>query len=87
MVATYTNNKEIFYLLLKQGADIYDKNWNGTNLLMYAKACYSKTMDTELFEYLYKLGLSIYEKDFNDKSLVDYCADEKIYRIGIVNIL
>lgn len=87
MVATYNNNKEIFYLLLKCGADIFDKNWNGTNLLMYAKACYLRTSDVELFEHLYKLGLSIHEKDFNDKSLVDYCFNEKIYKIGNINIL
>ncbi|WP_300759228.1 formyltransferase family protein [uncultured Brachyspira sp.] len=86
MVATYNNNKEIFYLLLKYGANIYEKNWNGTNLLMYAKDCYVKTLDSELFEYLYDLGLSIYEKDFNGKSLVDYCYEETIKNIGRINI-
>lgn len=86
IVATYNNNKDIFYLLLKYGANIYEKNWNGTNLLMYAKDCYLRTGDSELFEYLYDLGLSIYDKDFYDKSLINYCKKSKIKRIGKVKI-
>lgn len=87
IVATYNNNKEIFYSLMKSGANIYDKNWNGTNLLMYAKDCYINTSDSELFEYLFKAGLSIYEKDLNRKNLIDYCKDSGIETIGNISIL
>lgn len=87
MVATYFNNKEIFYLLLEYGSDIYEKNWSGTNLLMIAKDSYLINSDSELFEYLYDLGLSIYEKDFNDKSLFDYCLHDQVKTIGKINIL
>lgn len=86
MVATYNNNKDIFYLLLKYGANINEKNWNGTNLLMYAKDCYLRTGDSELFEYLYDSGLSIYDKDFYDKSLINYCEKSKTKMIGKVKI-
>lgn len=87
MVAVYNNNKEMFYYLLENGADINEKNWNGTNMLMYAKDCYKIYSDYELFEYLYDLGLSVFEKDFNDKSLVDYCEIEGIKSIGKVKIV
>lgn len=86
MVATYNNNKEIFYYLLKKGANIHDLNNNGTNILMYAKDCYINTGDSELFEVLYNLGLSIYEKDYNGMSLKDYCKLQGIKRIGNIII-
>ena len=82
MVATYNNNKEMFYFLLRMGASIYDLNNNGTNMLMYAKDCFVNTGDSELFESLYRLGLSIYQKDYFGLSLKDYCKKQGIRSIG-----
>ena len=82
IVATYVNNKEIFYYLLELGADIHEKNNNGTNLLMYAKDNYKQTNDSEIFDFLMKNGLDIYERDYYGKTLVDYCKLEKINKIG-----
>ena len=87
MVATYNNNKEMFYYLLELGACVFEKNWNGTNMLMYAKDCYQNTMDPELFERLHSLGVSLITKDFNDRNLIDYCEKEKITQIGNVRIV
>ena len=81
MVATYNNNKEMFYFLLRMGASIYDLNNNGTNMLMYAKDCFVNTGDSELFESLYRLGLSIYQKDYFGLSLKDYCKKQGISSI------
>lgn len=86
MVATYNNNKEIFYYLLKNGGNIHDLNNNGTNILMFAKDSYVNTGDSELFEVLYNLGLSIYEKDYNGMSLKDYCKLQGIQKIGKLKI-
>lgn len=82
IVATYINNKEIFYYLLELGADIHEKNNNGTNLLMYAKDNYKQTNDSEIFDFLMKNGLDIYEKDYYGKTLVDYCRLDGISKIG-----
>jgi hypothetical protein len=54
------------------GADIYAKNFNGTNLLMYAKDAFYNTGDMELFKLFIQLGLSVMECDYNRKNLINY---------------
>lgn len=82
MVAVYTNNLEMLYFLLSKGADITIKDYNGMNLLQYAKMCYEKYHDDNIFNILYDAGVSIYEEDYQGKSFVDYCIEEKILKIG-----
>lgn len=87
IVAVYNNNQEIVRFLLKHGASIQDKNYNGTNLLMYAKDCYKNTGDSRLFKMLLKQGIKPEEKDIFGKNVIDYCLEEGIYQIGDVDIL
>lgn len=86
IVSTFNGFYEISLYLISKGADIFVKNINGTNLLMYAKDCYVNTGNSQLFEYLYSKGLSIYEKDYSFKSLSDYCKIQNIQSIGSIKI-
>ena len=74
IIATFNNNIEIVKLLISLGADIYTENYNGTNLLMYAKECYLITGNIELLKLYLDLGLDIYKKDNNDKNVLEYCS-------------
>ena len=85
IVATYNNKIDIVKLLISLGADIYTKNYKGTNLLMYAKDCYLNTGNIELLKLYLDLGLDIYKKDDNDKNVLDYCSDE--IKIKILTLL
>lgn len=85
IIAVYNNNKEMVEWLLSKGADINDKNYSGTNLLMYAKDCFLNTGDASIFKLLRKLGLSEYESDYSGKNLLDYLSEEQ--REKIDNIL
>lgn len=74
IVATYNNHKDIVKYLLLRGADIFVKNNNGTNLLMYAKEAYLKSGDNELFKLFESLGLSVQECDYMGRDLTYYLA-------------
>lgn len=88
IVATYFNNKDIVYYLIKKGADITDKNINGTNLLMYAKDAYINTKDLELFQFYICKGVSPYEMDYSGHDLFYYMGtmEEKLRR-GLEDIV
>ena len=76
IVAVYNNNIEIVKFLISIGANIYTENYNGTNLLMYAKDCYLNTKDKTLLELFINLGLDIYKRDFKNRNVLDYCSEE-----------
>lgn len=82
IVAVYHNNLEMVKYLLERGADPFITNYNGTNLLMYAKDCFMNTNDNSMFEYIIKLGISPKTRDYTGKSLIDYCKDLGIKQIG-----
>lgn len=72
IVATYNNQIEVVKYLIAQGANVYVKNNNGTNLLMYAKDVYYNSGDVELYKLYTRLGLSPKWKDYANFSLYDY---------------
>ena len=76
--ATYFNQKEIVKFLISIGADVYAKNRNGTNLLMYAKETYKRFSDNYLFKLFINLGLSVKTMDFMDRNLLSYIEEESI---------
>lgn len=78
MVATYNNQKDIVYYLVSIGADIKAVNYNGTNMLMYAKDAYKKYGDNTLYLFYKKLGLSERTKDFYGHDLFFYMEKEGI---------
>ena len=76
IVATYNNHVDIAKFLIMNGANIWAKNNNGTNLLMYAKEAYMLYKDNELLNLLCSMGLSADECDFSGKSLRDYLNND-----------
>jgi methionyl-tRNA formyltransferase len=68
MVATYNNRKNVVKYLVSVGADIWQVNYNGTNLLMYAKETYKIYKDDYLFKLYKRLGLSEDMEDYNEHS-------------------
>lgn len=85
-IAVYNGFYDLAMFLITIGADIYVRNNNGTNLLMYAKDAFVDNGDSRLFEYFYKKGLSLEKVDFFGKSLSEYCRELSITKIGIVTI-
>lgn len=86
MIATYNGFYDVAMLLIENGSDIYAKNNNGTNLLMYAKDCFVKTGDCRLFDFFYEKGLPLDMVDYNYKSLRDYCIEQNLRQIGNISI-
>lgn len=72
IVATYNNQVEVVKYLLKEGANMHVKNYNGTNLLMYAKDTYLNKGDNFLFKLFYKLGIKPEECDYYGRDLYYY---------------
>lgn len=71
MVSTYNNQIEIVKHLLINGADVNVVNYNGTNLLMYAKEAFFKTNDSTLLT-LYLNRISPYREDYSHHNLFYY---------------
>ena len=72
IVATYNNQKHVVDYLLEKGADVYVKNYNGTNLLMYAKNTYLDTNDSDLFELMLEKGIKPEDVDYSGYDLLYY---------------
>ena len=77
-VAVYYANVEMMEYLIKRGADVHLLNYNGTNLLMYAKDAYLNTHDSRPYRFLKDLGLNEYAKDYKDRNLYDYLEKDGI---------
>ena len=86
MVATYNGHYDIVQFLLSEGANLSLKNWNGTNLLMYAKEAYVKTGDDRLFKLFLNSGIPLDEVDYAGKNLINYCQESGVEKIGSVLI-
>lgn len=78
IVATYHNRKSIVEFLLMHGADLYTTNYNGTNLLMYAKEAYLLVGDNSIFKLYYKYGLDENICDYEGNNLLYYLKTNKI---------
>lgn len=85
IVATYNNHKDIVNYLIGIGADIYVKNNNGTNLLMYAKDVYLNFHDNALYKLYKEYGLNEYDTDYEDKDLFYYMKEDNITLDELVN--
>lgn len=85
IVATYNSKTDIVKYLISVGANIFCKNHNGTNLLMYAKDGYKKTGNSEIFKLLKLLGLSEKKNDYYEKNLLYYLNKEGLSMLDIMN--
>ena len=81
-IAVYNGFYDLAMFLIAIGADIYVRNNNGTNLLMYAKDAFVNSGDTQLFDFFYRKGFSLYETDYSNKTLKEYCETKGIENIG-----
>lgn len=78
IVAVYANNKDMAEFLVKKGADVFAKNYNGTNLLMYAKDVYKNTGDNWMYNYIKAQGVSEKMQDYNGFDLFHYLDNDGI---------
>lgn len=77
IVAAYNGHYETFMLLIANGANLNQRNWNGTTLLMYAKDGWRNNGDSRIFSYLRSRGASLEDADYSGRTIRDYCADEE----------
>ncbi|MGP4715565.1 formyltransferase family protein [Psychrobacter sp. T6-6] len=84
IVATYYGRKDLIEWLLEQGANINDRNYRGTTVLMYAKDYAVKNNSPDFFNFLLTQGADISLKDWSDKSLMDYINDDQAKLLGVV---
>ena len=83
IIAAYHGNYDVVKYLLGVGADIHDRNYNGTSLLMYAKDYSLKARDRQLFDYLVEEGADLNQRDFSGKRLADYLSQSEKLFLGI----
>ena len=86
MAAVSRNQYEIVQFLLTEGADIKVTDWDGRNLLMYAKDTYVQFHDTRLAEFFWEMGLDVEQTDYNGKNFIDYCKDEGLGTVGAISV-
>lgn len=84
IVAAYYGRKDLIEWLLEQGANINDRNYRGTTVLMYAKDYAVKNNDSDFFNFLLTQGADISLKDWSDKSLMDYINNDQAKLLGVV---
>lgn len=85
IVAAYHGKRELVSFLLQNGANINDRNYRGTTVLMYAKDYALKNNDREFFSFLIKQGADISLKDWSGKSLGDYISNEQAKFLGVID--
>lgn len=84
IVAAYYGRKDIFDFLIENGADINDRNYRGTTVLMYAKDYSLANKDAAFFQYLISLGAEIRLKDWSGKKLSDYITTKQAEILGLL---
>lgn len=83
IVATYHGKRELVNFLLQNGANINDRNYRGTTVLMYAKDYALENNDSEFFSFLIEKGADISLKDWSGKSLDEYINNEQAKFLGV----
>lgn len=83
IVAAYFGRKDIVEYLLACGANINDRNYKGTTVLMYAKNYCLKSGNKEFFDSLLDQGANIELTDYSGKSLLDYLKPQEKKILGL----
>ena len=83
IVAAYHGRLDLIKFLLENGANINDRNFKGTTVLMYAKDFCLKTKNGELFNYLLSQGADISLCDYNGKTVLDYLPSNQSDILGL----
>lgn len=72
IVAAYNGNVDLVKWLVEAGADINDRNNNGTTVIMYYKEYMSRSRDFSRLEELINLGADLSLSDHAGKTVFDY---------------
>lgn len=83
IVAAYHGRRDLVEFLLEKGADINDRNYRGTTVLMYAKDYALKNNDYSFFKFLVEQGADFSLEDWSGKSLPDYISIEQAKLLGV----
>ena len=83
IVSAYHGRKDLIEYLLENGADINDRNYRGTTVLMYAKDFSLKNNDRSFLGFLINQGADPTLKDWAGKTLLDYINAEQAELLGL----
>lgn len=83
IVAAYHGKRELIKFLLQKGANINDRNYRGTTVLMYAKDYALMNNDIDFFNFLIEMGADISLKDWSGKSLIEYISNDQAKLLGV----
>lgn len=75
MEACWRGDEEDVLLLIKNGANVNDRNDNGTTPLMYAKTYAFSTGNTKIIEMLIAHGADPFQRDNAGKTAADYTRE------------
>lgn len=84
IIAAYNNSTQVFEYLLKYGAEINDRNYNGTTVIMYAKDAALKYNDYRIIDLCLKYGGNPLLKDYNGMNLYDYLKQQSIHLFNYI---
>jgi methionyl-tRNA formyltransferase len=83
IVASFNGRLDIVDFLLTQGANINDRNNNGTTVLMYAKDFALKSCNKEIIQFLLEKGADVNLLDFHGKSVLEYLTKSEASFLGL----
>lgn len=83
VVPSYHGRQDLIEWLLKQGADVNDRNYRGTTVLMYAKDFALNNNSFESFQFLIDQGANLELKDWSGKKLSNYITNEQAQLLGV----
>ena len=83
IVAAYHGRKDLITTLIAKGADINDRNYRGTTVLMYAKDFSLENNDVNFFKFLIEQGADLSLKDWSGRDLPDYITNEQAEFLGV----
>jgi methionyl-tRNA formyltransferase len=85
IVSAYNNSKNALQYLIEIGANINDKNFNGTNVLMYAKDAALKFNDYEIIDIVLSFEPDVFAVDYNNKNIFDYLKFQSIELLNYIS--
>lgn len=83
IVAAYHGRLDLIEYLVRSGADINDRNYKGTTVLMYAKDYALKNNDPEFLQSLIHMGADAQLKDWSGRRVHDYISGQQASYLGL----
>lgn len=84
IIAAYNNSIRVFEFLLKCGADVNDRNYNGTTVMMYAKDAALKNNDNRIIDLCIEYGADPLLRDYKGMNLYDYLMQQSVYLLDYI---